>query len=178
MGLIGAGSGKDPGAPYQRRRNIGGAESLLLACKTREAPIATGATLISHPGFRSRERCIEHRAATGSKHPTLDLHALPMSPRVYHVSPRVGSLYGRHRRTLVRIRMLCDPGEILRQRIHLVIKSAIRELRRFGHKLIVPKSALRQLNQAATDDATMLAQALDFIASGRDRHQLHSILWL
>jgi hypothetical protein len=60
----------------------------------------------------------------------------------------------------------------------LVIEGAIRELRGLSDELTVPRSALRQLNQAATDGTTMLAQALDFIAGGRDQHQLHSFLRL
>ena len=72
--------------------------------------------------------------------------------------------------------MFCDPCEVLRQRIHLVIEGPIREFRGLSDELPVPRSALRQLNQAATDGETMLVQALDFIAGGRDRHQLHSFL--
>jgi hypothetical protein len=34
MGLIDAGSGKDPGAQYQRRRNIGGAD--ISIARTRD----------------------------------------------------------------------------------------------------------------------------------------------
>jgi hypothetical protein len=64
--------------------------------------------------------------------------------------------------------MFCDPVEVLRQRIHLIIKGAIRELRRFVEELVAPRSVLGQLDKAVANDSAILAQAFNLIAGGRD----------
>src|SRR5436190_21709697 len=87
-------------------------------------------------------------------------------------APTLGPLHEGHWRTSGRCRMFCDPVEVLRQRIHLVIEGAIGKLRRFLDKLMVPHRALRQLNQAATYGAAMFPQALHLITDRRDRDQV------
>jgi len=74
--------------------------------------------------------------------------------------------------------MFCDPIEILRYRIDLVIERAIGKLRRFFDEIMVPPSGVRQLNQAPTYGAAMIAQPFNLITDGRDRDQLHSVLLL
>ena len=74
--------------------------------------------------------------------------------------------------------MFCDPCEVLRQRIHLVIERTVGKLRRFVDEFLVPYRVLRELDQAALDGPAMLAQALDFVADGRDQYQLHTVLRL
>ena len=74
--------------------------------------------------------------------------------------------------------MFCDPVEILRYRIDLVVERAIGELRRFFDEIVVPHEWLRQLNQAVTYSAAMFAQPLNLIPDRRDRDQVHSVLLL